>query len=125
MTLPDNWYATAFVQPARQLVLDVGVAKGRCLLRLAAALPDCNFLGHEIRAPLVHQANRTAADAGLSNHFYAACNANVDLLAVLDAAPPAAVTDVYVQFGDPWFKNRQAKRSMVNNFLVVEIHTAL
>ncbi|PXF40585.1 tRNA (guanine-N(7)-)-methyltransferase [Gracilariopsis chorda] len=123
--LPQDWYSTAFEKPALPLVVDVGVAKGRFLLKLAKQDKTRNFLGIEIREPLVHQANRTAADAGLTNLIYLAGNANVSLLRILNDAPLGVLRDVYIQFCDPWFKKRHAKRRMVNNQLVRDVHNVL
>lgn len=123
--LPQDWYSTAFEDPILPLVVDVGVAKGRFLLKLAKQDKTRNFLGIEIREPLVHQANRCAADAGLTNLFYLAGNANVSLLRILNDAPLGVLQDVYIQFCDPWFKKRHAKRRMVNDQLVRDVHNAL
>lgn len=125
LQLPDAWYSQAFQDPCLPLVVDVGVAKGRFLAKLAAADTSRNFLGLEIREPLVHQANRAAANAGLGNLFYLACNANVSLAHVLADAPKGVLREIYVQFCDPWFKKRHAKRRIVNPPLVDEIFHAL
>ena len=63
-----------FADPAKALLLDIGCARGRFLLRMAEAEPAWNYLGVEIREPLVEEANRLAAEAGLSNLHYAFCN---------------------------------------------------
>src|SRR5687767_4572567 len=64
-----------FADPDLPLHLDIGCARGRFLLRMAEAEPGWNFLGVEIRAPLVTEANRLAAEAALNNLHYAFCNA--------------------------------------------------
>jgi tRNA (guanine-N7-)-methyltransferase len=56
-----------FADPSRPLLLDIGCARGRFLLRMGAAQPDWNYLGVEIREPLVAEANRLADEAGLTN----------------------------------------------------------
>lgn len=123
--LPAGWYARAFANPTLPLVIDVGVAKGRFLTRLAAQDASQNFLGLEIRAPLVHQANRVAAEKSLHNVFYVACNANVSFAEIVAGIPQGVLTDVYVQFCDPWFKKRHAKRRIVNEAFVTDVVTAL
>eukprot|EP00177_Eucheuma_denticulatum_P004995 GFKZ01009109.1.p1 GENE.GFKZ01009109.1~~GFKZ01009109.1.p1 ORF type:complete len:314 (-),score=35.74 GFKZ01009109.1:245-1108(-) len=125
LTLPPDWYSLAFDDPGLPLSLDLGTAKGRFLLRMARRHPTRNFLGLEIREPLVHQANRVAAEQGLTNLWYLACNANVSLGDVLAGVPSGILKDVYVQFCDPWFKKRHAKRRMVNEGLVEAIHGGL
>src|SRR3954447_21473153 len=64
-----------FADPTRPLLLDIGCARGRFLLRMAEAVPDWNYLGIEIREPLVDEANRLAGEAGRTNLHYAFCNA--------------------------------------------------
>lgn len=125
VTLPPNWYSLAFEDPTLPLSLDLGTAKGRFLLRMARRHQQRNFLGLEIREPLVHQANRVAAEQGLGNVWYLACNANVSLGNVLTGVPTGVLKEVYVQFCDPWFKKRHAKRRMVNEGLVEAIYSGL
>lgn len=124
-TLPCDWYSTAFEDVTLPLVVDLGVAKGRFILNLAKRDRSRNFLGLEIREPLVHQANRVAADAHLRNVFYISCNVNVALASLLKDVPTGVLTEVYIQFCDPWFKKRHAKRRMVNDSLVQELFTML
>src|SRR5688572_17300011 len=66
---------SVFAEPDRPLLLDIGSARGRFLLRMAEAQPGWNYLGVEIRRPLVEEANRIASSEGLTNLYYAFCNA--------------------------------------------------
>lgn len=110
--------ASTFADPALPLHLDIGCARGRFLLRMAEAVPGWNYLGVEIREPLVDEANRLAGEAGLKNLHYAFCNAMLWLDALLSEIPPGVLQCVTIQFPDPWFKKRHAKRRMVNAELV-------
>ena len=110
--------AAVFADPAKPLLLDIGCARGRFLLRMAEAEPEWNYLGVEIREPLVEEANRLAADAGLSNLHYAFCNAMLWLEKLLEGIPESMLQAVTVQFPDPWFKKKHAKRRMVNQEMV-------
>jgi len=85
---------------------------------MAEAEPDWNYLGVEIRAPLVVEANRLTAEAGLTNLHYAFCNAMLWLDRLLEKIPDGTLQMVTIQFPDPWFKKRHAKRRMVNEELV-------
>jgi len=107
-----------FADPSRPLLLDVGCARGRFLLRMATAQPDWNYLGVEIREPLVIEANRLAAEAGLTNIHYSFCNAMLWLDRLIEDIPPKVLRTVTIQFPDPWFKKKHAKRRMVNAELV-------
>ncbi len=111
----------AFTDAARPLLLDIGCARGRFILRMAADQPELNYLGVEIREPLVDEANRLAADAGLTNLHYVFCNAMLWLERLLAEIPDGLLKIVTIQFPDPWFKNRHAKRRMVNQSLVAAV----
>lgn len=110
--------AAVFADATLPLHLDIGCARGRYLLRMAAAEPAWNYLGVEIREPLVDEANRLAAEAGLGNLRYVFCNAMFSLDRLLADIPAGRLQMVTIQFPDPWFKKRHAKRRMVNAELV-------
>ncbi|MGD9590230.1 MAG: tRNA (guanosine(46)-N7)-methyltransferase TrmB [Pyrinomonadaceae bacterium] len=109
---------SVFADPERPLLLDIGCARGRFLLRMAAAEPKWNYLGVEIREPLVEEANRLASEAGLTNLHYAFCNAMLWLDRLLEGLPAGILQAVTIQFPDPWFKKKHAKRRMVNEEMV-------
>jgi tRNA (guanine-N7-)-methyltransferase len=77
-----------------------------------------NFLGVEIREPLVIEGNRLANEANLSNLHYEFCNAMLNLDKLLAKLPDSLLQTVTIQFPDPWFKKKHAKRRMVNRQLV-------
>ena len=110
--------AEEFADATRPLHLDIGCARGRFILRMAEVQPEWNFLGVEIREPLVDEANRLADEANLSNLYYAFCNAMFWLDRLLADIPEGRLEVVTIQFPDPWFKKRHAKRRMVNGELV-------
>lgn len=107
-----------FADPTLPLHLDIGSARGRFLLKMAAIEPAWNFLGVEIREPLVDEANRIGAEQGLANLRYEFCNAMLLLDKLLETLPPGLLRMVTIQFPDPWFKKKHAKRRMVNRELV-------
>lgn len=109
---------TVFVDPSQPLHLDIGCARGRFILRMAEVEPAWNFLGVEIREPLVDEGNRLAVEAGLTNLRYAFCNAMLFLGPLLADIPDGQLQMVTIQFPDPWFKKRHAKRRMVNAELI-------
>jgi tRNA (guanine-N7-)-methyltransferase len=107
-----------FADPTKPLLLDVGCARGRFLLRMAGAEPSWNYLGVEIREPLVDEANRLAGEAELDNLHYAFCNAMLWLDRLLEGIPSGVLQTVTIQFPDPWFKKKHAKRRMVNREMI-------
>lgn len=114
---PENVFADA----ALPLFLDIGCARGRFILKMAEADKTQNYLGVEIREPLVEEANRIAREAGLTNLHYEFCNAMMALGSLLENIPDGTLETVAIQFPDPWFKKKHAKRRMVNAELVETI----
>ena len=111
--------AADFADPNLPLHLDIGCARGRFILRMAEHEPKWNFLGVEIREPLVIEANRIAEEKGLAgNLHYEFCNAMLWLDRLLQDIPDGILQMVTIQFPDPWFKKKHAKRRMVNAELI-------
>lgn len=113
--------AAVFADPSLPLHLDIGCARGRFILKMAEAEPGWNFLGVEIREPLVEEANRLADEAGLPNLHYVFCNAMLWLGTLIQQIPDGLLQTVTIQFPDPWFKKKHAKRRMVNEEMVETI----
>ncbi|MDZ7957992.1 MAG: tRNA (guanosine(46)-N7)-methyltransferase TrmB [Aulosira sp. DedQUE10] len=110
-----------YTHPHQPLHLDIGCAKGRFLLNMAKIEPHWNFLGLEIREPLVVEANHLYSDLGLTNLHYLFCNVNKSLQSLLSSLPASILQRVTIQFPDPWFKTRHAKRRIVQPELVAEL----
>lgn len=117
---PLEW-EKVYTQPNQPLHLDIGCAKGWFVLNMAEIEPNWNFLGLEIREPLVVEANKLSAQLGLTNLHYLFCNANNSLRPLLSSLPTGILQRVTIQFPDPWFKNRHAKRRVVQPELVTEL----
>lgn len=113
--------STLFADPTRPLLIDIGCARGRFLLKMADEWQDWNFLGIEIRKPLVEEANRLADEANLTNLHYQFCNAMLWIDRLLQELPTGVLKNVTIQFPDPWFKKKHAKRRMVNPEMVATI----
>lgn len=116
---PPDW-GEVFASPQQPLHIDVGCAKGYFITDMAVACPDWNFLGLEIREPLVDQCLRRRQRLQLTNLHALFCNANNSLGPILTSLPrpPRRVS---IQFPDPWFKKRHQKRRVVQPQLVAEL----
>lgn len=110
--------AQIFADPELPLHLDIGCARGRFILKMAQIEKARNFLGVEIREPLVIEGNRIAKEKNLDNLHYEFCNAMLSLGKLLEKIPAGVLQTVTIQFPDPWFKKKHAKRRMVNAELV-------
>ncbi len=107
------------------LHIDIGCGRGRFLWQLAQLEPQWNFLGLEIREPLVEEANQWRDRKQLTNLHYLFCNVNQSLPIVLQSLPQRVIKRVSIQFPDPWFKTRHQRRRMVQPELVEAIATGL
>ncbi|MEQ9238083.1 tRNA (guanosine(46)-N7)-methyltransferase TrmB [Coleofasciculus sp. E2-BRE-01] len=114
---PPPW-DKVYHQPQQPLHLDIGSARGEFLLEMATRNPDWNFLGLEIREPLVEKAQELVAELGLDNLHFIFCNVDNSLAPILASLPPGVFKRVTIQFPDPWFKKRHAKRRVVKPELV-------
>jgi tRNA (guanine-N7-)-methyltransferase len=103
---------------AQSLHLDIGCARGKFLLKLASLYPRTNFLGIEIREPLVKEANEHRDRLVLTNLHFLSCNINLFLNHLLASLHPNVLQWVTIQFPDPWFKHRHLKRRIVQPELV-------
>ncbi len=121
---PPDWL-TIYSAPKQPLHLDIGCGKGRFLLQMAQVQPDWNFLGLEIREPLVDQANSWKAELGLTNLHYLFCNANNSLRPLLTSLPEGLLQTATIQFPDPWFKRKHQKRRVVQPELIEDLARAL
>jgi tRNA (guanine-N7-)-methyltransferase len=103
---------------AQNIHLDIGCAKGKFLLQMASLYPEVNFLGIEIREPLVAEANSFRDELGLTNLHFFYCNINHSLINLLESLPKGCLKTITIQFPDPWFKTRHNKRRVVTPELV-------
>lgn len=122
VSCPD--WAIVYDNVQRPLHLDIGCARGRFPLKMAQQYPDWNFLGVEIRQPLVLEANETGDRLELKNLHYLFGNINVEPEKFFAALPPT-LQRVSIQFPDPWFKQRHNKRRVAQPELVTAIAKAL
>ncbi len=105
--------------------LDIGCARGDFLLNMASMHESWNYLGLEIRLPLVQSANKDKQARNLGNLAFLFCNANVSLDEWLFALPKGQLQRVSIQFPDPWFKRRHRKRRVLQPSLLLSIARSL
>lgn len=117
VAIPD--WSQVYANPQRPLHIDIGCGKGIFLLQMAQLQPDWNFLGLEIRRPVVDQAQKRQQELGLNNLHLMFCNANISLAQLLASwGEYNPLQQVSIQFPDPWFKKRHQKRRVLQPELV-------
>lgn len=115
---PSVDWAQVYRDPTRPLFVDMGCGPGRFLLLLCRhhtrqQQPPMNYLGLEIRQPLVERANKWCQELAMQEqvHFLFT-NVSVSLAGLLETYP-GPVAAMSAQFPDPHFKKRHKKRRMV------------
>ena len=101
--------------------IDIGSAKGEFLIELASKNPKWNFLGLEIREPLVNSSERKRQEKDLENLKFLFCNVNVSLEEWLLDLDDDQLKRVSIQFPDPWFKRKHFKRRVLKKSLIDSI----
>lgn len=107
---------------AGEVEVELGCADARFLFERARALPVVRCVGLEIRRDLVDEVNEKAVAEGLGNLSAVFGNANVDFERLF---PDGRLARVFINFPDPWFKQRHHKRRVTTPELVAVIHRKL
>ena len=104
------------------LVLEIGFGMGDATARVAAALPQTDFIGIEVHAPGVGALLRRIGENGLGNVRIV----QHDAVPVLDRMiAPASLAGVHVWFPDPWHKKRHHKRRLIQPAFVAALVSRL
>ncbi len=119
LLLPNK--SILFEQSHSPIHLDIGSAKGEFLIELASKYPNWNFLGLEIREPLVIASEITRKSLELKNLKFLYCNVNVSLAKWLSDLDDDQLKRVSIQFPDPWFKRKHIKRRVLKKCLLDSI----
>ena len=92
--------------------IEIGMGKGRFLTELARRNPDINYIGIERYDSVLIRAleKREEAEESLSNLFYL-CE---DAKNVADIFDKGEIARIYLNFSDPWPKDRHAKRRLTS-----------
>ena len=90
--------------------IEVGMGKGKFIMDLAAAHPDVNYLGIERYSSVLLRVLQKRAERDLSNIFFLC----IDAKEMADYFAPGEVSRIYLNFSDPWPKDRHAKRRLTS-----------
>lgn len=92
------------------VVIEVGMGKGKFLMELAAANPDVNYVGIEMYSSVLLKAIQKRKGKDLPNLWFL----RIDARALADVFAPGEVSRIYLNFSDPWPKDRHAKRRLTS-----------
>lgn len=93
------------------IYIEIGMGKGRFLMDLAKEYPEINFIGIERYTSVLLRAVQKIEEAPLSNvHFLC-----IDAATLPDIFELGEVSRIYLNFSDPWPKDRHAKRRLTSH----------
>lgn len=88
--------------------IEIGMGKGRFLCELAAINPDINYIGIEKFTSVLLRASEKLAELDLNNIKII----NIDAINLCDYFDKDEITRIYLNFSDPWPKNRHHLRRL-------------
>lgn len=94
----------------RPLHIEIGMGKGRFIMDLAKANPDINYIGIERYSSVLLRALQKMEVTPLSN-LKLIC---MDAAEISEIFAPEEVSRIYLNFSDPWPKDRHAKRRLTS-----------
>lgn len=96
---------------SRDCALDIGFGDGDFLLDNALMKPDTNFIGIEIKKKRFNKAVKKALRVKAGNVKFLHMDANIASSEVFN---PDTFTEAYINFPDPWPKDRHEKNRILN-----------
>lgn len=101
---------------ANPVIIEVGMGKGKFIMELAASNPDSNYVGIEMYSSVLLKAIQKRQDMELPNLWFL----RIDARGLAEVFAPEEVSKIYLNFSDPWPKDRHAKRRLTSpEFLAV------
>ena len=98
------------------LHVEIGMGKGQFIHELAAKNPDVNYIGIEMYSSVLYRALERRAETDLTNLFFLRFDAKY----LLNIFEEGEIQRIYLNFSDPWPKDRHAKRRLTSpNFLAL------
>lgn len=101
--------ARAFGRSA-PVILEIGFGMGETSARIAAGMPEQNFLGVEVHTPGVGSLLKLIGEQGLANLRLIQHDA---VEVITNMLVPESLAGVHVFFPDPWHKARHNKRRLI------------
>ena len=88
--------------------LEIGMGKGKFITTLAAEHPNINYIGIERFSSVLFRALEKQQEQKLANLFFL----REDAAAITEYFAPSEIDRIYLNFSDPWPKDRHAKRRL-------------
>lgn len=94
--------------------IEIGCGKGSFITGMAKMYPDINFIAIEKVEDVIVMAMEKTMEQGITNVLFM----DLDAERIEDFFEKGEISRIYLNFSDPWKKNKQAKRRLTHkNFL--------
>lgn len=90
--------------------IEIGMGKGQFIHQLAEKNPDINYIGIEKFSSVLYRALEKRAESELQNLFFLRMDAEL----LPDIFDKGEVRQIYLNFSDPWPKERHSKRRLTS-----------
>ena len=107
-TMKGKWHD--FFENENPIHIEVGMGKGRFITTLAQMNPDINYIGIEKYSSVLLRAVEKQDELRLSNLRFI----RMDAENIGDVFAKGEVDRIYLNFSDPWPKDRHAKRRLTS-----------
>lgn len=112
---PNSFYGTwhSVFQNSNQIHIEVGMGKGRFLIQLALLHPEINYIGIEKYSSVLFRAIQKMQNLEMNapENLRFLCT---DAESLTQIFAPKEVSKIYLNFSDPWPKERHAKRRLTS-----------
>ncbi len=90
--------------------VEIGMGKGKFIMQLAAANPNINYIGIEKYSSVLLRALEKSKETELSNLYFIRFDAEY----LTDIFGEDDISRIYLNFSDPWPKDRHARRRLTS-----------
>lgn len=95
----------------KPIYIELGTGKGNFISKMALQNPEVNFIGFELQLGVIYYAVKKVSELGLKNTALVKMNIN-DILEVFEEGE---IDRIYINFCDPWPKERHDKRRLTHH----------
>lgn len=103
------------------LCVEIGMGKGKFLMEQATRHPECNYLGIERYSSVLLRAVQKMEECPVPNARFLCA----DAADIAEIFAPGEVSRIYLNFSDPWPKDRHAKRRLTSSRFLRLYHAVL
>ena len=101
--------------------IEVGMGKGQFLMKLAESNPDINYIGIEKYSSVLLRAIQKREESEITNLYFI----RMDAETIAEVFEKDEVDKIYLNFSDPWPKDRHAKRRLTSKEFFARYHKFL